>query len=200
MQAHTCDCSATTTCELADEDDGDGLDDSKFPGGGFAGLSKREWGAWGPVTMTPRIGCTDTVTHAYETEHIEHRPDGTGHVVSPVNRFYGSEMFAPTGPGMSIPGTLPLLDLIQPRLIARASHLINACCLYLFPSYSSKMQGINQRKRQTLCAQHPPKATLWVWVGRARTRVHTCLVTSDNASRYPARWRYQPLTVLGQCA
>jgi hypothetical protein len=48
--AASCDCSAPTSCESEPEaseveDDDDALA-SRFPGGGFGGLSRREWGAW----------------------------------------------------------------------------------------------------------------------------------------------------------
>ena len=90
------------------------------------------WGAWDPVTGVPRIDCTDTVTHAYYTRKFKtlqlrrqalaglvevkvwlagHKDKVTGkEIVSPVNRFYGSSMFAPKGPGLSVPGYLPVQE------------------------------------------------------------------------------------------
>jgi len=51
--------------------------------------------------MTPRISCTDTVSHAYGTFHKE---EGGKRVRAPINRFYGSQVYAPQGPAMSTPG------------------------------------------------------------------------------------------------
>ena len=57
------------TLGLASDDaSGDKVRNSKFPGGGSGGVSKSHWGAWEPGTLIPRVGCGDTVSHAFDTE------------------------------------------------------------------------------------------------------------------------------------
>ena len=98
-----CDCSAPVKCSEALKTD----IGTKFPGGGAGNLKSgtRDWGAWDPVSGVPRIGCTDTVTHAFETR-FRRQADGK-EMVSPVNRFYGSTIFGPLGKAMSEPGYTP---------------------------------------------------------------------------------------------
>ena len=77
----------------------------KLQGGGAGGLSGLSWGSWDPLTGVPRIGCVDTVARA---EYTRYKDEGDGQVyISPVNRFYGSTVFAPRGKGLSQPGYLP---------------------------------------------------------------------------------------------
>jgi hypothetical protein len=56
-----CDCSKPSACVEVIESD----IKHTIPGGGAAGLSMYDWGAWDPVTGVPRIDCPDTVTHAH---------------------------------------------------------------------------------------------------------------------------------------
>ena len=55
-----------------------------------------DWGTWDPVTKLPRISCLDTVSRADYARYRD--PESRKEFIAPTNRFYGSTIFAPTGP------------------------------------------------------------------------------------------------------
>jgi hypothetical protein len=112
---------------LSDQDSDDGTEARGRGGGGAprhrlrvatgvmqleGGMAPDEWGAIDPVTGAPRLLCGDRVTapDSERTFKFKSPADGkTYPLMVPINRFYGSKVYPPTGPpaypgSLSVPG------------------------------------------------------------------------------------------------
>ncbi len=182
---------------------------SILPGGGAGALKGTSWGSWDPVyvnictqftcftgtkvqiltqraasqvTGVPRVGCTDTLTHAYEARFLR---DGT-EVGSPVNRFYGSTTFAPRGKGMSEAGytAAQVYTCISSRR-ARGSAACGTCASAsgsCMPEAGYLMQLCMHRKQMPYAA--PAREGLEQTERAARTNAPTLVVIAASPTLF----------------